>query len=163
MIILYFLNLFCLLFFKFWSKILCQHFNVWLCDSKSILVLPPTNIQIIEYEHLEAERDFYDAFFRCLKVTDAFLKDPCLLSSSITNHNFILIMLHMYNLLGENAINNAAYIVYANIQHVQFYQFMAQGKVLHNYASILELLLQLRQCCNHPFLVLRWEYSCRCY
>ena len=88
-------------------------------------MLPPTDIQIIECEHSEAERDFYDAFFRCSKVTDAFLKDPCLLSSSITNHNFILIMLHMYNLLGENSINNAAYIVYANIQQVQFCQFVA--------------------------------------
>ncbi|XP_015580945.2 DNA repair protein RAD5B isoform X2 [Ricinus communis] len=37
---------------------------------------------------------------------------------------------------------------------VKFDQFVAQGKVLHNYASILELLLRLRQCCNHPFLVL---------
>ncbi|XP_057957622.1 DNA repair protein RAD5B isoform X2 [Malania oleifera] len=37
---------------------------------------------------------------------------------------------------------------------VQFDQFVAQGKVLHNYASILELLLRLRQCCNHPFLVM---------
>ncbi|XVF38406.1 hypothetical protein REPUB_Repub20aG0099000 [Reevesia pubescens] len=38
---------------------------------------------------------------------------------------------------------------------VQFDQFVAQGKVLHNYAFILELLLRLRQCCNHPFLVMR--------
>ncbi|URD77863.1 hypothetical protein MUK42_05395 [Musa troglodytarum] len=37
---------------------------------------------------------------------------------------------------------------------VRFDQFVAQGKVLHNYASILELLLRLRQCCNHPFLVM---------
>ncbi|XP_015887954.4 DNA repair protein RAD5B [Ziziphus jujuba] len=37
---------------------------------------------------------------------------------------------------------------------VQFDQFVAQGKVLHNYANILELLLRLRQCCNHPFLVM---------
>ncbi|GAB2217693.1 hypothetical protein Drorol1_Dr00000897 [Drosera rotundifolia] len=37
---------------------------------------------------------------------------------------------------------------------VQFDKFVAQGKVLHNYASILELLLRLRQCCNHPFLVM---------
>ncbi|KAJ4828299.1 DNA repair protein rad5b [Turnera subulata] len=37
---------------------------------------------------------------------------------------------------------------------VQFDQFVAQGKVLHNFASILELLLRLRQCCNHPFLVM---------
>ncbi|KAI4342684.1 hypothetical protein MLD38_027277 [Melastoma candidum] len=37
---------------------------------------------------------------------------------------------------------------------VQFDQFVAQGKVLHNYASILELLLRLRQCCNHPYLAM---------
>ncbi|KAJ4817502.1 hypothetical protein LUZ62_030068 [Rhynchospora pubera] len=37
---------------------------------------------------------------------------------------------------------------------VKFDQFVEQGKVLHNYASILELLLRLRQCCDHPFLVL---------
>ena len=88
-------------------------------------MLHPIDIQIIECEHPEDERDFYDAFFRCSKVTDAFLKDPYLLSSSITNQNFILIVLHMYNLLGENSINNAAYIVYANIQQIQFYQFVA--------------------------------------
>lgn len=37
---------------------------------------------------------------------------------------------------------------------VKFDQFVEQGKVLHNYASILELLLRLRQCCDHPFLVM---------
>ncbi|CAH8334779.1 unnamed protein product [Eruca vesicaria subsp. sativa] len=38
------------------------------------------------------------------------------------------------------------------VKKVQFDQFVAQGRVLHNYANILELLLRLRQCCNHPFL-----------
>jgi DNA repair protein RAD5 len=42
-------------------------------------------------------------------------------------------------------------------EQVQFDEFVAQGKVLHNYASVLELLLRLRQCCNHPFLVMRWD------
>ncbi|KAH7424297.1 hypothetical protein KP509_11G001600 [Ceratopteris richardii] len=37
---------------------------------------------------------------------------------------------------------------------VKFDKFVEQGRVLHNYASILELLLRLRQCCDHPFLVL---------
>ncbi|KAL4394593.1 hypothetical protein S83_004920 [Arachis hypogaea] len=37
---------------------------------------------------------------------------------------------------------------------VQFDHYVAQGKVLHNYANILDLLLQLRRCCNHPFLVM---------
>ncbi|XP_042469780.1 DNA repair protein RAD5B-like [Zingiber officinale] len=37
---------------------------------------------------------------------------------------------------------------------VKFDKFVEQGKVLHNYASILELLLRLRQCCNHPYLVM---------
>ncbi|XP_065861765.1 DNA repair protein RAD5B [Euphorbia lathyris] len=73
-------------------------------QGRPILVLPPTDIQIIECEHTEAERHFYDALFRRSKV--------------------------------------------------QFDQFVAQGKVLHNYANILELLLRLRQCCNHPYLVL---------
>ncbi|KAH1190230.1 DNA repair protein RAD5B [Glycine max] len=37
---------------------------------------------------------------------------------------------------------------------VQFDQYVAQGKVLHHYANILDLLMQLRRCCNHPFLVM---------
>ncbi|MED6149722.1 DNA repair protein rad5b [Stylosanthes scabra] len=37
---------------------------------------------------------------------------------------------------------------------IQFDHYVAQGKVLHNYANILDLLLQLRRCCNHPFLVM---------
>ncbi|KAJ4978224.1 hypothetical protein NE237_009004 [Protea cynaroides] len=37
---------------------------------------------------------------------------------------------------------------------VKFDQFVEEGRVLHNYASILELLLRLRQCCDHPFLVM---------
>lgn len=37
---------------------------------------------------------------------------------------------------------------------VKFDTFVAQGRVLHNYASILEMLLRLRQTCDHPFLVL---------
>ncbi|WCJ23977.1 DNA repair protein RAD5B [Euphorbia peplus] len=71
---------------------------------RPILTLPPTDIQVIECEHTEAEHDFYDALFRRSKV--------------------------------------------------RFEEFVAQGKVLHNYANILELLLRLRQCCNHPYLVL---------
>ncbi|KAI9397816.1 hypothetical protein POPTR_003G083400v4 [Populus trichocarpa] len=73
-------------------------------EGRPILVLPPTDIQLIKCEQSEAERDFYDALFRRSKV--------------------------------------------------QFDEFVAQGKVLHNYASVLELLLRLRQCCNHPFLVM---------
>ncbi|KAI3693065.1 hypothetical protein L6452_32893 [Arctium lappa] len=73
-------------------------------EGRPILVLPPTDIQVIECEQSEAEGDFYDALFKRSKV--------------------------------------------------QFDQFVAQGKVLHNYANILELLLRLRQCCNHPFLVM---------
>ncbi|XP_019181191.1 PREDICTED: putative SWI/SNF-related matrix-associated actin-dependent regulator of chromatin subfamily A member 3-like 3 isoform X2 [Ipomoea nil] len=71
---------------------------------RPILVLPPTDIQVIECEQSEAERDFYDALYQKSKV--------------------------------------------------QFDEFVAQGKVLHNFANILELLLRLRQCCNHPFLVM---------
>lgn len=47
------------------------------------------------------------------------------------------------------------YVALFKKSKVKFNQFLAQGKVLHNYASILELLLRLRQCCNHPFLVMR--------
>ncbi|RVX22343.1 DNA repair protein RAD5B [Vitis vinifera] len=73
-------------------------------EGRPILVLPPTDIQVIECEQSEAEHDFYDALFKRSKV--------------------------------------------------RFDQFVEQGRVLHNYASILELLLRLRQCCNHPFLVM---------
>ncbi|XP_078167711.1 helicase protein with RING/U-box domain-containing protein [Carex rostrata] len=73
-------------------------------EGRPILVLPPINMQVVECEPSEAERDFYQALFRRSQV--------------------------------------------------KFDQFVAQGKVLNNYASILELLLRLRQCCNHPFLVM---------
>lgn len=46
-------------------------------------------------------------------------------------------------------------VLYLQYQ-VKFDQFVEQGRVLHNYASILELLLRLRQCCDHPFLVMRF-------
>ncbi|XP_006653171.1 DNA repair protein RAD5B [Oryza brachyantha] len=69
-----------------------------------ILVLPPANIEVVECEQSEDERDFYEALFRRSKV--------------------------------------------------QFDKFVAQGSVLSNYANILELLLRLRQCCDHPFLVI---------
>ncbi|KAK3024880.1 hypothetical protein RJ639_044017 [Escallonia herrerae] len=62
------------------------------CEIRPILVLPPTDIQVIKCEQSEGEHDFYDALFRRSKV--------------------------------------------------QFDQFVAQGKVLHNYANILELLLR---------------------
>uniref|UniRef100_A0ACD5V1J1 Uncharacterized protein n=1 Tax=Avena sativa TaxID=4498 RepID=A0ACD5V1J1_AVESA len=37
---------------------------------------------------------------------------------------------------------------------VIFDKFVASGNVLSNYANILELLLRLRQCCDHPFLII---------
>ena len=36
----------------------------------------------------------------------------------------------------------------------RFDAFLAAGKVMNNYASILEMLLRLRQCCAHPYLML---------
>lgn len=36
---------------------------------RPILVLPPTDIQVIECEQSEAERDFYDALFKRSKVS----------------------------------------------------------------------------------------------
>ncbi|KAK7243060.1 hypothetical protein RIF29_37844 [Crotalaria pallida] len=73
-------------------------------EGRPILVLPPTDIQLIECEQSESERDFYDALFSRSKV--------------------------------------------------QFEEYVAQGKVLNHYANILDLLMQLRRCCNHPFLVM---------
>jgi DNA repair protein RAD5 len=37
---------------------------------------------------------------------------------------------------------------------VRFDTFVAEGRVLNNYATVLHMLLQLRQTCDHPFLVL---------
>lgn len=45
--------------------------------------------------------------------------------------------------------------VFLSLQ-VEFDSFVAQGKVLQNYAHIFSLLLRMRQVCNHPYLVLRW-------
>ncbi|XP_058761819.1 DNA repair protein RAD5B-like [Vicia villosa] len=73
-------------------------------EGRPILVLPPTDIQLIECEQSESERDFYDALFLRSKV--------------------------------------------------QFEQYVAQGKILNHYANILDLLMQLRRCCNHPLLVM---------
>lgn len=36
----------------------------------------------------------------------------------------------------------------------KFNSFVDTGKVLNHYMHILDLLMRLRQCCNHPFLVL---------
>ena len=36
----------------------------------------------------------------------------------------------------------------------RFDAFVAQGKVLSNFATVLELLLRLRQACDHPFLTM---------
>lgn len=45
------------------------------------------------------------------------------------------------------------YDALAQKTQVQFNHYLAQGKALSNYASILELLLRLRQACCHPYLV----------
>jgi DNA repair protein RAD5 len=37
---------------------------------------------------------------------------------------------------------------------VRFDAFVAEGRVLNNYASVLAMLQQMRQACDHPFLVL---------
>ncbi|CAA7036815.1 unnamed protein product [Microthlaspi erraticum] len=73
-------------------------------EGSLILELPPMDIQVIECEQSEAERELYTALYKRSKV--------------------------------------------------QLDQFMAQVRVPHNYANILELFLRLRQCCNHPFLVM---------
>lgn len=38
---------------------------------------------------------------------------------------------------------------------LKFNSFLAQGNVLKNYASVLEMLLRLRQACDHPYLVVK--------
>ena len=43
------------------------------CEIRPILVLPPTDVQIIECAQSEAERDFYDALFKRSKVNYVFL------------------------------------------------------------------------------------------
>ncbi|KAJ4848061.1 hypothetical protein Tsubulata_015846 [Turnera subulata] len=73
-------------------------------EGRPILILPPTDIQIIKCKQSEAERDFYDALF--------------------------------------------------NRSKARFDELVTHGKVLKGYATVLELLLRLRQCCNHPFLVI---------
>ncbi|XP_073302156.1 DNA repair protein RAD5A isoform X1 [Primulina huaijiensis] len=73
-------------------------------EGRTILILPPADIQVIYCNLSETEEDFYGALFKKSKV--------------------------------------------------KFDKFVEQGRVLHNYASILELLLRLRQCCDHPFLVM---------
>ena len=37
---------------------------------------------------------------------------------------------------------------------MRFDAFVAEGRVLNNYANVLAMLQQLRQCCDHPFLVM---------
>jgi DNA repair protein RAD5 len=36
----------------------------------------------------------------------------------------------------------------------KFDEFVSSGRALHNYATILELLLRMRQACDHPYLCL---------
>lgn len=36
----------------------------------------------------------------------------------------------------------------------KFDTYVAQGKVMSNYATVLELLLRLRQACDHPYLTM---------
>ncbi|PON98715.1 TNF receptor-associated factor [Trema orientale] len=48
-------------------------------EGRPILVLPPTDIQIIECAQSEAERDFYDALFKRSKVNATTISDVCFL------------------------------------------------------------------------------------
>eukprot|EP01135_Chromosphaera_perkinsii_P004187 Nk52_evm6s271 gene=Nk52_evmTU6s271 len=36
---------------------------------------------------------------------------------------------------------------------MRFSEYAAKGTIMFNYASVFELLLRLRQCCDHPFLI----------
>ena len=90
---------------------------------------------MIYCELTEAERDFYEALFKKSKV---------IYQASI--HSEILIQRSSCLV----CLTSETYL------QVKFDKFVAEGRVLHNYASILELLLRLRQCCDHPFLVMRF-------
>lgn len=103
---------------------------------RPILVLPPADIQVIYCELTEAEKDFYEALFKRSKVFSNFLDCTFRICFDLLYLAFI--------------VNN-----FISTFQVKFDQFVEQGRVLHNYASILELLLRLRQCCDHPFLVMR--------
>ena len=99
-----------------------------------IIVFPPSHIQVSQREQSEAEHDIFDALFKESKV------------SSISLLTTLMYCCRCF----------ISYIfIYASHIHVD--QFMVQSKVLHNYANVLELLLRLRQCCNHPFLVISLE------
>lgn len=102
---------------------------------RPILVLPPADVQVIYCELTEAERDFYEALFKRSKVL-----------------YFLFALLFL--ILGLTFLCLFSMTLLLSCQ-VKFDQFVQQGRVLHNYASILELLLRLRQCCDHPFLVMR--------
>ncbi|KAK4482804.1 hypothetical protein RD792_009974 [Penstemon davidsonii] len=54
----------------------------------------------------------------------------------------------------KSELENEFYDALFRKSKVQFDQLLSEGKVLNNYANILELLLRLRQCCNHPLLVM---------
>lgn len=104
---------------------------------RPILVLPPADIQVIYCELTDAEKDFYEALFKRSKVFSVHDCINIVISDQVTSMLF-----HTY-IMG--------------ILQVKFDKFVEQGRVLHNYASILELLLRLRQCCDHPFLVMRYR------
>ncbi|KAF8392233.1 hypothetical protein HHK36_022575 [Tetracentron sinense] len=91
------------------------------------------------------------------KIFTAFYAS-CMLSHGATGHVRPILVLPPVDIqIIECEQSEAEYDFYDALfkrSKVQFDQFVAQGKVLHNYASILELLLRLRQCCNHPFLVM---------
>lgn len=105
-------------------------------------------MQVIYCELTEAEKDFYEALFKRSKVFSVSgLKFICFFKFQFIFSNYF-----MRNILMGSF-------------QVKFDQFVEQGRVLHNYASILELLLRLRQCCDHPFLVMRygpWLFSFVC-
>lgn len=112
-------------------------------------------------EQSEAEHDFYDALFKRSKVSTCHPSAQQLYK--ILNNSGGLKFVDYYPklachflMIGLSSLVKLKLFL-CNNEQVQFDQFVAQGKVLHNYANILELLLRLRQCCNHPFLVMRLE------
>jgi DNA repair protein RAD5 len=109
-------------------------------------------MQIIYCDPTEAEKDFYEALFKRSKVF-FFLNKYVSCNLYVKYQN-----LNKKNHIEIFHITLLALKMVALIKHV-----VEQGRVLHNDASILELLLCLRQCCDHPFLVMRCGVLHFCY
>ncbi|GBG80826.1 hypothetical protein CBR_g31382 [Chara braunii] len=106
------------------------------------------------------QKPYEDGDERSLKLLQAILKPLMLRRTKETTDRLgrpILVLPPSHTKVIECELTDAERDFYDALykkSKVKFDTFVQQGRVLHNYASILELLLRLRQCCDHPFLVL---------